>query len=339
MLEQMRNLSSVFSKTLLGVIALSFILFYGYSTIDNSNQVGGALIAKVNGENIPAAKFFQGVENQTEMIQQFNQGNPVGPDMRQMIESQVLQRLIQNSLMAQAAHKMGLRVPDQELGQEIRLNPTFQKDGRFNRDFYLNQFLPFYEKTFGSNFEYDFRQDLLAEKLRKVVENSAVVAQAEVESQLKVQNTLLKLRQLSLPVQGPGALPTAEARKLALDWIAARKENKPVEALLAPRSLKETETEAQNLVQLQAGFGREDSLVILQCLLALKPGEVCEQPIQVGSNLLAFQLLERSDRPVDATARQTAAQQLEMGQKSQLMGGFLDQLTRKAKIQTYLTKR
>ncbi|HEX5033475.1 MAG TPA: SurA N-terminal domain-containing protein, partial [bacterium] len=125
MLEQMRNLSSVFSKTLLGVIALSFILFYGYSTINNSNQAGGALIAKVNGENIPAAKFFQGVENQTEMIQQFNQGNPVGPDMRQMIESQVLQRLIQNSLMAQAAHKMGLRVPDQELGQEIRQNPTF----------------------------------------------------------------------------------------------------------------------------------------------------------------------------------------------------------------------
>ena len=333
----MRNLSSVFSKTLLGVIALSFILFYGYSTIDNSNQVGGALIAKVNDENIPAAKFVQGVENQTEMMQQFNQGN-IGPEVRQMIESQVLQRLIQNLLMAQAAHKMGLRVPDQELGQEIRQNPTFQKDGRFNREFYLNQFLPFYEKSFGSNFEYDFRQDLLADKLRKVVESSVVVTQAEVDAQLKVQNTLLKLRELSIPIQGPGALSTADARQLAADWIAARKEKKPVEALLAPHSLKETEGEPQNLIQLQAGFGREDSLVILQCLLALEPGEVCEQPVQVGAKLRAFQLIERQDKPVDAAARQTVAQQLEIGQKSQLMGGFLDQLTRKAKIQTYLTK-
>lgn len=338
MLEQMRNLSSVFSKTLLGIIALSFILFYGYSTINRSNQVGGAFVATVNEENIPAAKYLQSVENQTEMMQQFNQGN-MGPEVRQMIESQVLQRLIQNVLMAQAAHKMGLRVPDQELGQEIRQNPTFQKDGRFNREFYLNQFLPFYERQFGSNFEYDFRQDLLAEKLRKVLEASAVVAPGEVDAQLKVQNTELKLRQLSLPIQGPGAMSSADARKLANEWIAARKANKPVEPILAPASLKETETEPQNLLQLQASFGREDSLVVLQCLLALKPGEVCDQPIQVGSNLLGLQLLERQEKPVDDAARQTVAKQLEIGQKTQLVGGVIDQLTRKASIQTYLTKQ
>jgi parvulin-like peptidyl-prolyl isomerase len=261
------------------------------------------------------------------------------PEVRQMIESQVLQRLIHNALMAQAAHKLGLRVPDQELGQEIRQNPTFQKDGRFNREFYLNQFLPFYERQFGSNFEYDFRQDLLADKLRKVLESSAVVSQGEVEAQLKVQNTQLKLRELSIPVQGTGALPSADARKIASDWIAARKEKEPVEPILAPHSLKETESEPMNLIQLQAKLGREDSLVVLQCLLALKPDEVCEQPIQVGSNLMAFQLVERQDRPVDAAARQTAAQQLQIGQQSQIVGGVLDQLTRKAKIQTYLTKR
>lgn len=338
MLEQMRNLSSVFSKTLLGIIALSFILFYGYSTINKSNQAGGALVASVNDENIPAAKYLQGVENQTEMMQQFNQGQ-VTPEMREMIESQVLQRLVQNVLMAQAAHKMGLRVPDQELGQEIRQNPTFQKDGRFNREFYLNQFLPFYERQFGSNFEYDFRQDLLAEKLRKVLESSAVVTPGEVEAQLKVQNTQLKLRQISIPVQGPGAMSIADARKLANDWIQARKTNKPVEAILAPASIKEADTEPQNLVQFQASFGREDSLVVLQCLLALKPGEVCEQPIQAGANLVALQLLERTEKPVDDAARQTVTQQLQIGQKTQLVGGVIDQLTRKATIHTYLTKR
>jgi len=56
MLEQMRNLSSVFSKGLLGLIALSFILFYGYSSISKRSDGANALIAKVNNQGIPAAK-------------------------------------------------------------------------------------------------------------------------------------------------------------------------------------------------------------------------------------------------------------------------------------------
>ena len=336
MLEQMRNLSSVFSKGVLGLIALSFILFYGYSSISNRN--GSALIAKVNGQGVPAAKFSQGVENQLEMLEQFGQ-NKLAPEMRQMLENQVLQRLIANTLMAQGAYSLGLRVPDVELAQEIRKNPNFQKDGRFNEGFYLKTFKPWYQGQNGSDFEFDLRQDLLADKLRKVLDSAALVSDQEVETQSLLQNTQLKLVKISIPLQPqPGGKTLDEAKNLAKDWIAAKQEKKPTEALLQAQGFKEEATEAQSLVQLQGIFGREDSLLVLGCLLALKPGEVCEGPFQIKDTLVAVALVERKDSPVDAQTSQAMTQQLQMGQKSQLLSGVVDLLTKQAKIQTFLTK-
>ncbi|MFO1464530.1 MAG: SurA N-terminal domain-containing protein [bacterium] len=338
MLEQMRNLSSVFSKTLLGIIALSFILFYGYSTISRKSGQGGALIAKVNDQGLPAAKFAQGVQNQTAMMEQFGQKN-LSPEMQQMLENQVLQRLITNTLFAQAAYRLGLRVPDVELAQEIRQNPNFRKDGRFNESFYLDQFKPWYERQNGSDFEFDLRQDLLADKLKKVIENAAVVSQQEVETQALLQNTQLKLQKLTIPLQPQGGGKSLdEAKQLAKQWIAAKQEKKPTEELLKAQGLKEEGGEAQTLVQLQGSLGREDSLPILTCLLALQPGETCAEPFQVQDTLVAVQLIERKDAAMDAEKLQAMKGQLEMGQRSQLLSGVADLLTKQATIHTYLSK-
>src|SRR5262249_4497112 len=165
MLEQMRNVSSVFSKTLLGLIALSFILFYGYGSISRRSGQGHALIAKVNDEGIPVLKFNTQVRNQNALLEQFGQ-NKATPEMQQMLENQVLQRMISNTLLSQAAYRLGLRVPDTELADEIRKNPNFQKDGVFDEELYLKRWVPYYEHESGSDFEYDLRQDLLADKLR-----------------------------------------------------------------------------------------------------------------------------------------------------------------------------
>jgi len=338
MLEQMRNLSSVFSKTLLGVIALSFILFYGYSTISRrTSQGGNALIAKVNDQSLPAAKFSQGVQNQTAMMEQFGQKN-MTPEMKQMMEHQVLQRLITNTLFAQAAYRLGLRVTDQELADEIRKNPNFRQDGHFNENFYLNQFKPWYERENGSDFEFDLRQDLLADKLKNLIEKTAVVSQQEVETEAFLQNTQLKLKKLSIPLQPQGGGKNLdEAKKLAQEWISAKQAGKPTDEMLKALGLKEEDGEDQTLVQLQGSLGQEDSLPILNCLLGLKPGEVCASPFQIRDNLVAVQLVERKDSPLDDAKLQAMKSQIEMGQRSQLLTGVADLLTKQATIHTYLT--
>jgi len=273
------------------------------------------------------------------MLKQFGQ-NEVTPEIQQMLENQVMQRLIGSALLSQAAYNLGLRVPDIELANEIRQNPNFRKDGKFNESFYLNQFKPWYERQNGSDFEYDLRQDLLSDKLRKALDSAAVVSKQEIETQLLLQNTQLKVKKITIALkpQAEGK-SLEEGKKIAQEWISAKKDKKPTEEWLKAQNLKEEATEDQSLIQLQGIFGREDSLPILTCLLALNPGEVCESPFQVKDNLIAVELVERKNPSLDAAQTDAMAKQLEMGQKSQILSGVIDLLTKQAKIQTYVTKR
>jgi len=334
MLEQMRNISGVFSKTLLVVIALSFAIYFG-TTQFGSQGPEGALVARVNDEAIPAKKFAMGVKNQSEMLQQFGQNN-LSKEMEQVVEGQVLQRLINNALFAQAAYQLGLRVPDVELAQEIRQNPAFRKDGKFSESFYLGQFKSFYERQYGTDFEYDLRQDLLAEKLRNILESSSLVSQREVQNFLLLQGTELKIRKLTAPLPSQGAAQAEAAKKTVQEWIAVRKEKKPTDTLVRTHGLKEEETPFQSLLQLQAAFGREDSLAILQCLLALQPGEICDQPFRTANAMVGIELVERKDSPADPEKLQAMTRQLSQGVKSQTLSGVADLLTKKATIVTYI---
>ncbi|HCU26012.1 MAG TPA: hypothetical protein DF383_13425 [Deltaproteobacteria bacterium] len=333
MLEQMRNISGLFSKTLLAVIALSFVIYFGTRQFGRQGPEG-ALIAKVNDEGIPAKKFAMGVKNQNEMLQQFGQN--ISKEMEQVLEGQVLQRLINNTLFAQAAYRLGLRVPDVELAQEIRQNPAFRKEGKFNENFYLSQFKPFYERQYGSDYEYDLRQDLLAEKLRNVLTNSSLVSRQEVQNFLLLQGTELKINKLAVPLTGQDAEQVEAAKKTVQEWIAARHDKKASAALLKSHNLKEEEMPLQSLLQVQAAFGREDSLLILQCLLALQPGETCDQPFRVKDAMLGVELVQRKDNPIDPEKIESMTHQLSQGVQNQTLSGFADQLTRKASIVTYL---
>ena len=69
----------------------------------------------------------------------------------------------------QEATKLGLHITDVELANTIRRTPSFQRDGRFDEQFYIKQFKPYYERTNGQNFEYSLREDLLRIKFRQVL--------------------------------------------------------------------------------------------------------------------------------------------------------------------------
>src|SRR5262249_30755982 len=164
-------------------------------------------------------------------------------------------------------------------------NPNFQKDGVFDEELYLKRWVPYYEHESGSDFEYDLRQDLLADKLRKVLESAAVVSHGEVDAQMALENASLKLTQLTIPLQGPGSnngMALEDAKKVVQEWISNKNAKKSSEELLKAHGLKEENTEAQSLLQLEGVFGREDSLPILDCLLSLKPAQCCAIPFHAG---------------------------------------------------------
>ncbi len=338
MLEYLRKHgSSFFSKLLLGLIALIFALYFGFS--GGGPPVGGtAPIAKVNGQGIPSGLYFQSVQDQLSAFQKMGQGS-AGDDLQKTVESQVLQTMISRVLFSQAAHDLGLRVTNQELADSIRKNPLFQSDGQFNENFYLDQFKPFYQNQNGQDFEYTLREMLLTDKLRNVIDQAGIVSRLNLEDTALVHGTQLKVRRVEIPLgKEPNKYGKDKAVELAQEWIALRKENKPTEEFSKEKDLREEETELKNLQYLQAYFGGEDSLPILYCLLTLKPGEVCMEPYQVGNTLVAVQLSERQDASPNPEETEKLKNQLATATQNQFLSGVNDLLTQKAKIETFLSQ-
>lgn len=338
MLETLRkNASGWFSKILLGGIALIFALYFGFTSGGGGPPQGGtAPIAKVNGKNIPSGLFNQTVSKQMSVYQQFGAANS-GPELQEVIQSQVLQKLIQKSLLAQEASKLGLYITNVELADAIRNNPSFQKDGRFDENFYLKQFKPFFERQNGENFEYALREDLLVERFQQALNSGAVISKAQAKDVEKIRQTQLKWLQLSVPVgaEGQGLNPEA-AKKLAEDWIQARQNKASTGALLKEHQLKAEEIGPKPIAAILPTLG-PDGMEIVSCLLDQGTGSVCPQTFTGKDQILAVELLSQEAKAPEGTPPDMT-QQLARAKEGQLMTGVTDILTRQAKIETFLSK-
>ncbi|MDX1387386.1 MAG: SurA N-terminal domain-containing protein [bacterium] len=331
-----KNASSWLSKVILGIIALIFALYFGFS--GGGPPAGGtAPVAKVNGENIPYGLFNQTVQNRMSIYQQMGTANQ-NPDLQKIVQSQVLQGLIANTLMAQEAHQLGLHITDVELAESIRNNPGFRQNGVFNEEFYLKQFKPYYERVNGQNYEYSLREDLLKDRFRQVLDQTNVVSAAQVQDTMAAQDTQLTISKLEVPFgESEGDLSKEEAKKIAQDWIAAQKEGKGGEDLLKKHELKAEAVEPKSLQALSAYFGAKGSLPIMLCLVELEPGEVCPEPFQVRKYILAVALKDKSLQETDEQQQDQMKQQLIRAKQGQILTGVTNFLTRQAKIETFLT--
>lgn len=336
MLDVLRkNASSWFSKALLGLIALIFALYFGFSG-GGPPQGGTAPIAKVNGQNIPSGHFNQMVSNQLEIYQRLGT-QKTGPEFQQVLQAQALQRLVSQTLLAQAAHRFGLHISDVELATTIRSNPSFQREGRFDEQFYLNQFKPFYERQNGQNYEFALREDLLQERLREVLKQADVVSQASAQEEIRLRETELRFLKLQIPFgPGEGARSKDEALKVADEWIQARQSQLSGKETLKIHQLETSEVGPKPLNALSAFFGGAEGLPLLSCLAHLEPGQVCPKAYPLSDQMVAVALLERNQKEPDAQAVQDMENQLKTAKQNLILTGVVNYLTQQAKIETYL---
>jgi len=334
MLETFRqHANSLFSKILYGMIALAFIAYFGVSFARRYSPGGpSAPVAKVNGDSIPLGEFSMTTRNQTEKLEKLVQG-PNKTDLTQMIEAQTMQRLIADKLFAQEAHRLGLRVTDVELANEIRGNPAFQKDGTFNESYYLDQFKPFYEREYGQDYEEYLRESLVGDKLKDVLGKTAVISQQDVSDQLAMEAHQLNVKQYSVTIaDAKNKDSLLEARNTVKKWIDAQKSGAKTES---QPSAVEQESGLKSLKELQLALGQEDSLQILACLTKIKAGETCPEPYQIKNSMIGVKLIERKDLSSDPTQMEMIQQQLDQGRKNLILTAVKDLLVRESKIETY----
>ena len=144
--------SSWWVKTLLAMILLSFVLFFGYTKFASRIQETHDTIAIVGKESIPRRKFesqYQATLDQMkDLLKDASSAN-----LELILRNNLLAQLIQRELVAQFATQLGLTVTDEKLAKAISENPSLFPDGKFNLSLYEHQFLPSYRQRFGENFE------------------------------------------------------------------------------------------------------------------------------------------------------------------------------------------
>ncbi|NRB24891.1 SurA N-terminal domain-containing protein [Shewanella sp.] len=139
MLEKIREGSQgVIAKSILVLVILSFA-FTGVSSYLGSSTEAAA--ATVNGEEISESALEQAYQSERNRLEQqlgeMFQALAADDAYLASVKQSVLERLVAEKLLDQAATELGLRVSDQQIKNAIMTEPAFQTDGQFDNDRYL----------------------------------------------------------------------------------------------------------------------------------------------------------------------------------------------------------
>ncbi len=195
MLQILRKKSqSTFIQIIVVVIALVFIFWGVGANLKGSRQA--ALV--VNGDEISFQQYQQAYDRALQRLsEQFGGNVPKGLAESLGVKQQVINQLIQTSLLRQGAKEMGILVSKQEIRQIIEGMVQFQENGVFNLERYkavlaTNRMVP-------TTFEASMRIDRLSEVAAREIANFAnVVTDFEIQEIYSQQNEKINLKYVKI---------------------------------------------------------------------------------------------------------------------------------------------
>lgn len=185
--------TSKFAKFLfLGII----ISFFGFGGSGFFNSINDSTVAKVNGEKIPTGVLSNAYTNYLQ-----NNGGvlPEGVDAK-TVKTQVLNSLIQEMVITQAAEKMGVVASDDEIRTAIKsLTFLHNAEGQFDPNLYqvyLQQ-----QGLTPAQWEENLRQQLTLQLLVSAIGNSVIITEANLEDFAKVDREKRDLAIITLSLE------------------------------------------------------------------------------------------------------------------------------------------
>ncbi len=182
-----------FSYVFIGALALLFIFEWGPGArgCNNAGQIKEVEnVATVNGEPIALKDFAREYVQQSENFRR--QGVPTEMLKQFGIHKQVLDRMVNTELLAQAAEKRGLSASDDDLARLYNESEMFKKDGKFDHDTFQD-WVRNVEGTTEVKFEDKLRRQLAAQRMLQLVESSAVVSDDEVRAKYAKDGNAAKI--------------------------------------------------------------------------------------------------------------------------------------------------
>lgn len=178
MLQSFRdNLKGVTATIIIGLLIIPFVFFGVESIFVSGNSADQA--ALVNGEKITQLEVDRGVEFQKQRIlSQFADVDPKLLDDARL-QGPVLDQLIRQKLIIQAAIDNGMAVTDQTFNEIILKDESFQEDGKFDKALYEYKLARLGYTPL--SYREAVKSELLANQLTAGLQFSAIVSQRELD--------------------------------------------------------------------------------------------------------------------------------------------------------------
>ena len=220
MLELIRkNVRHPYIKALLGLVIVVFIFFFGWSMKSQKPMY----VAKVNGDTIEYRTYQRTYNGLVNVYQEALKENFTPERARELdLGRRAADQLIEQTLLLQEANDRDLEVNNTELQAAIQAAPTFQQDGVFNKQRYL-QLL---ETSRLTPLEYETlkRQELLLSRAEQAIRAEAAVSDEEVEQEFRDRNTEIAIEYAAFRPTAYELEVTIDEEALA-DYFAAEGES------------------------------------------------------------------------------------------------------------------
>ncbi len=164
------------------------------------SYIGGGsepIVSTVNGAEITARSLDRRVEETRARLRE-RLGAAYRPELfeEKALRAQVLEGMIQEQLLLQASHDMGLRASNRELQAAILSNPAFQRDGRFDKATY-DRMLEL-QGTNGPQYEESLRQRIVGTQIQRAVTASEVATDFEMAEAIRLDRQQRRLAYIRL---------------------------------------------------------------------------------------------------------------------------------------------
>ena len=198
MLEFIRKYAQGFIAWIIfGALIVMFAL-WGIQSYFSPSAVDA--VAKVNGEPISSGQLQNAMSAYQARLRAML-GKNYDPRVftNESIRNSVMQSLINQAVMAQAADKAGFRISDAILSTAIRGRKEFQRDGKFDQSLYerllANQGLS------TARFEHELRRAMLVDQLTGGVMNTALITDQEVNDIVRLKDQQRDFGYLIVPAK------------------------------------------------------------------------------------------------------------------------------------------
>ncbi len=158
---------------------------------------GSDTLATVGDENISVDLYYQTLRRRLEAMQREFKELDSRFIQQLNIPQQILNQLVQQSLLSQSAKDMGIQATDQEIREKIKSYPVFQKDGQFVGFTQYKKILE-WNRIPLSAFEQSLREEIVMEKTVDVLTAGVAVTEEELWENYQKENDTAKLEYIVL---------------------------------------------------------------------------------------------------------------------------------------------